>query len=76
MDEPTNEVSVPPEEVEFPEPIPKDTSDLELTPAIANLCHNYNTGIQDNNKRNDFLQHYRNSYKIYVENATDRRVNS
>ena len=75
VDEPTNEVSVPPEEVEFPEPIPKDTSDLELTPAIANLCHNYNTGIQDNNKRNDFLQHYRNSYKIYVENATDRRVN-
>lgn len=75
VDEPTNEVSAPSEEVESPEHILKDTRDLELTPAIANLCDNYNAGIQDKNKRNDFLQHYRNSYKIHVENATDRRVN-
>ena len=60
--------------VEDTEKIAEDTRDLKLTPAIVNLCDRYNASIQDKNKRNDFLQHYHNSYKIYVENATDRRV--
>ena len=62
------------EKLESSELIAEDTRDLELTPAIADLCDRYNAGIQDKNKRNDFLQRYHNSYKIYVENATDRRV--
>ena len=62
------------EKLESSEQIAEDTSDLKLTPAIADLCDRYNAGIQDKNKRNDFLQRYHNSYKIYVENATDRRV--
>ena len=62
------------EKLESSEQIAEDTSDLELTPAIADLCDRYNAGIQDQNKRNDFLQRYHNSYKIHVENATDRRV--
>lgn len=56
------------------EQMEEDSRDLKLTPAIADLCDRYNAGIQDKNKRNDFLQRYHNSYKIYVENATDRRV--
>ncbi len=76
VDTPTNEVLVPSrEELESTEQIAEDTSDLELAPAITNLCDSYNAGIQDKNKRNDFLQRYHNSYKIHVENATDRRVN-
>lgn len=82
VDTPTNEVSVPSREklesteqiVEDIERIEEDTSDLKLPPAIANFCDSYNAGIQDKNKRNDFLQRYHNSYKIYVENATDRSV--
>ena len=62
------------EELEPSEQIAEDSSDLKLTPAIADLCARYNAGIQDQNKRNDFLQRYHNSYKIYVENATARRV--
>ena len=62
------------EKLESSEQIAEDTRALALTPAIANLCDNYNAGIQDKNKRNDFLQRYHNSYKIQVENATDRRV--
>ena len=72
----TNEASSPSQEkLDDPEQIVEDTSDLKLTPAIADLCDRYNAGIQDKNKQNDFLQHYHNPYKIYVENATDRRVN-
>lgn len=75
MDEATIEVSSPSQEkLESSEQIVENTRDLELTPAIADLCDRYNAGIQEKNKRNDFLQHYHNSYKIYVENATDRRV--
>lgn len=82
VDTPTNEVSVPSREklesteqiVEDTERIEEDTSALKLPPAIADLCDCYNAGIQDKNKRNDFLQHYHNSYKIHVENAIDRRV--
>ncbi len=75
VDKPINEVSaLSQEELESPEQIEEDTGDLELTSAIADLCNRYNAGIQDQNKRNDFLQYYYNSYKIYVENATDRRV--
>ena len=62
------------EKLEASEQIAEDTRDLELTPAIADLCDRYNAGIQDKNKRNDFLQRYHDSYKIHVENATDRRV--
>ena len=62
------------EKSESSEQIAEDISDLELTPAIADLCDRYNAGIQDKNKRNDFLQRYHNSYKIHVENTTDRRV--
>ncbi len=69
------EVSSPCEEkLESSEQIAENTRDLELTPAIAGLCARYNAGIQDKNRRNDFLQRYHNPYKIYVENATDRRV--
>ena len=82
MDEAIIEVSSPPQVelesteqiVEDTEKIAEDTSDLKLTPAIVNLCARYNASIQDKNKRNDFLQRYHNSYKIYVENATARRV--
>ena len=75
VDKTTNEASSPSQEkLEASEQIAGDTSDLKLTPAIADLCDRYNAGIQDKNKRNDFLQRYHNSYKIYVENATDRRV--
>ena len=75
VDKTTNEASSPSQEkLEVSEQIAKDTSDLKLTPAIANLCDNYNAGIQDKSKRNDFLQRYHNFYKIHVENATDRRV--
>ena len=62
------------EKLESSEQIAENTRDLKLTPAIAELCDRYNAGIQDKNKRNDFLQSYHNSYKIYVENSTDRRV--
>ncbi len=62
------------EKMESSELIAEGSSDLKLTPAIADLCDRYNAGIQDKNKRNDFLQRYHNSYKIHVENATDRRV--
>lgn len=62
------------EKLEPSEQIPEDTRGLELTPAIADLCDRYNAGIQDKNKRNDFLQRYHNAYKIHVENTTDRRV--
>ena len=62
------------EKMESSEQIVEDTSALENTPAFADLCDRYNVGIQDKNKRNDFLQRYHNSYKIHVENATDRRV--
>ena len=75
VDKTTNEASSPSEEkLESSEQIAEDTRDLELTPAIADICDRYNAGIQDKNKRNDFLQRYHNSYKIHVENATDRRV--
>ena len=75
VDKTTNEASLPPQEkLEASEQIGEDASDLKLTSAIANLCDCYNAGIQDKNKRNDFLQRYYNLYKIYVENATDRRV--
>ena len=78
-----DEVSVPSQEelesaeqiVEDTQKIEEDTSDLKLTQALANLCDSYNAGIQDKNKQNDFSQRYHNSYKIRVENATDRRVN-
>ena len=62
------------EKLESSEQIAENTSNLELTSAIADLCDRYNAGIQDKNKRNDFLQRYHNFYKIHVENATDRRV--
>ena len=62
------------ERLESSEQVAEDTKELELTPAIADLCASYNAGIQDQNKRNDFLQRYHNPYKIYVENATDRRI--
>lgn len=62
------------EKLETSEQIAEDSSDLKLTPAIADLCDRYNAGIQNKNERNDFLQRYHNSYKIYVENATTRRV--
>ena len=75
VDKTTNEASSPSEEkLESSEQIAEDTRDLELTPAIADICDRYNAGIQDKNKQNDFLQRYHNSYKIHVENATDRRV--
>ena len=75
VDEAIIEVSSPSQEkLESSEQIAENTRDLKLTPAIANLCDGYNAGIQDKNKRNDFLQRYHNSYKIHVENATDRRV--
>ena len=75
VDKTTNETSSPSQEkLGASEQIAKGTSDLKLTPSIANLCDRYNAGIQDQNKRNDFLQWYHNPYKIYVENATDRRV--
>lgn len=75
VDEAIIEASSPSEEkLESSEQIAENTRDLKLTPAIANLCDSYNTGIQDKNKRSDFLQRYHNSYKIHVENATDRRV--
>ena len=75
-DKSTKEVSPPPHEKLEPfEQTVGVTSDLQLTPAITEICERYNAGIQDKNKRNDFLQHYHNSYKIHVENATDRRVN-
>jgi len=75
VDEATIEGSSPSQEKsESSEQIAEDISDLELTPAIADLCDRYNAGIQDKNKRNDFLQRYHNSYKIHVENTTDRRV--
>ena len=75
VDEAIIEVSLPSQEkLESSEQIAEDSSDLKLTPAIADLCDRYNAGTQDKNKRNDFLQRYHNSYKIYVENATDRRV--
>ena len=62
------------EKLESSEQIAVNTRDHKLTPAIADLCDRYNAGIQDKNKQNVFLQRYNNSYKIYVENATDRRV--
>ena len=62
------------EKLESSEQIAEDTKDLELAPAIAELCDGYNAGIQDKKKQNDFLQRYHSPYKIYVENATDRRV--
>ena len=62
------------EKLESSEQIVEDTSDLKLPPSISDICDRYNAGIQDKNKRNDFLQRYHNSYKIHVENATDRRV--
>ena len=75
VDKTTNEASLPSQEkLEVPKQIEEDSSAIKLTPAIADLCDRYNTGIQDKNKRNDFLQHYHSHYKIYVENATDRRV--
>lgn len=75
VDKATNAASSPSqEELEASEQIAENTRDLKLTPAIANFCDSYNAGIQDKNKRNDFLQRYHNSYKIHVENATDRRV--
>ena len=61
------------EKLKSSEQIAEDTRDLEITPAIADLCDRYNAGIQDKNRRNDFLQRYYDSY-IHVENATDRRV--
>ena len=61
------------EKLVSPEQIAEDSSDLKLTSAIADLCDRYNAGIQDKNRRNDFLQRYHDSY-IHVENATDRRV--
>ena len=73
---PSQEKSLPSQEkLVSSEQIAEDTSDLELTSALADLCALYNAGIQDKNKRNDFLQRYHNSYKIHVENATDRRAN-
>ncbi|MDE0086331.1 MAG: hypothetical protein OXU23_11495 [Candidatus Poribacteria bacterium] len=75
VDKTTDEASSPSQKkLESSEQIEEDTRDLELTPAIADLCDRYNAGIQDKNKRNDFLQRYHNPYKIHVENATDRRV--
>ncbi len=75
VDETIIKVSSPSQEkLEVSEQVVEDTSDIKLTPAIANLCDSYNAGIQDKNRRNDFLQRYHNSYKIHVENATDRRV--
>ncbi len=75
VDKATNEASLPiQEKLETSEQIAEDTSDLKLTPAIADLCDRYNAGIQDQNKRNDFFKRYHDPYKIYVENAADRRV--
>ena len=75
VDKATNEASSPSEEkLETPQQIAEDTSDLKLTPTIAELCDRYNAGVQDKKKQNDFLQRYHSPYKIYVENATDRRV--
>ena len=75
VDKTTNEASSPSQEkLETSEQIAEDTSGLKLTPAIAELCDRYNAGIQDKKKQNDFLQRYHSPYKIYVENATDRRV--
>ena len=75
-DKSTNEVSSPSHKKLVPSAqIEENTRKFELTPAIADLCDRYNAGIQDKNKRNEFLQRYHNSYKIHVENATDRRVN-
>lgn len=75
VDKTANEASSPSEEkLEASEQIAEDTNALKLTPAIADLCDRYNAGIQDKNKRNDFLQRYHNSYKIYVENPTDLLV--
>ncbi len=75
VDEAIIEVS-PPFQEKFvsSEQIAEDTNDLKLTPAIAELCDHYNAGIQEKKKQNDFLQRYHSPYKIYVENATDRRV--
>ena len=68
-------VSSPPQvKLEVSKQPAEDTSDLELTPAIADLCDRYNAGIQDKNQRNEFLQRFHKYYKIHVENATDRRV--
>ena len=76
VDETIIKVSSPSQEkLEASEQVAEDTSDLKLTPAIAELCDRYNAGIQDKKKQNDFLQRYHSPYKIYVENATDRRVN-
>lgn len=75
-DKSTNEVPSPShKKFEPSEQIIADTSAPELTPAFTELCERYNAGIQDKSKRNDFLQHYHNSYKIHVENASDRRIN-
>ena len=75
VDEAVIETSSPSQEkLESSEQIEVNTRDHKLTPAIADLCDRYNAGIQDKNKQSVFLQRYHNSYKIYVENATDRRV--
>lgn len=75
VDKTRNEVSSPSQEkLETSEQIAEDTNDIKLTPAIADLCDRYNAGIQDQNKRNDFFKRYHDPYKIYVENAADRRV--
>ena len=75
VDETIIKVSSPSQEkLEASEQVAEDTSDLKLTPAIAELCDRYNAGIQEKKKQNDFLQRYHSPYKIYVENATDRRV--
>ena len=75
VDKTTDEaLSLSEKKLESSEQIAEDTSALQLTHAIAELCDRYNAGIQDKNKRNDFLQRYHNSYKIHVENAADRRV--
>ena len=46
-----------------------------LPPAIVEFCNHYNAGIQDMKKQGNFVLHYEEHYKIYVENTMDRRVN-
>ena len=46
-----------------------------LSSAIVEFCDHYNAGIQDMEEQGNFVLHYQEHYKIYVENTMDRRVN-
>lgn len=75
IDRITNDSSLTSQEVlESSKQETNHTSERILPPAIVELCNRYDAGIQDRKKQGDFLQLYNKHYKIYVENAMDRRV--